>query len=114
MKQTQKVITRFPIESDLEIQNIKRLSDLINEVYDNAESGMWKRTGIRTNPAEVERLLRAQALVLAEIDSQLIAMELRRIIHSAEERTRTSTRLPLLAPEAIVLRRAKLLRLIKM
>ena len=43
MKQTQKVITRFPIESDLEIQNIKRLSDLINEVYDNAESGMWER-----------------------------------------------------------------------
>ena len=72
MKQTQKVITRFPIESDLEIQNIKRLSDLINEVYDNAESGMWKRNGIRTNPAEVERLLRAQALILAEIDGMLV------------------------------------------
>ena len=72
MKQTQKVMTRFPIESDLEIQNIKRLSDLINEVYDDAESGMWKRKGIRTNPAEVERLLRAQALILAEIDGMLV------------------------------------------
>jgi GNAT superfamily N-acetyltransferase len=68
MKQAQKVTTRFPIELDLRADNIKRLSDLINEVYDDAESGMWKRNGFRTNPAEVERLLRAQALILAEID----------------------------------------------
>ena len=40
MKQAQKVTTRFPIESDLEADNIKRLADLINEVYDDAESGM--------------------------------------------------------------------------
>jgi GNAT superfamily N-acetyltransferase len=72
MKPAQKVTTRFPIESDLEADKIKRLSDLINEVYDDAESGMWKRTGTRTNPAEVERLLRAQALILAEIDGVLV------------------------------------------
>jgi GNAT superfamily N-acetyltransferase len=72
MKQAQKVTTRFPIESDLEADNIKRLSDLINDVYDDAESGMWKRTGTRTNPAEVERLLRAQALIVAEIDGVLV------------------------------------------
>jgi hypothetical protein len=30
MKQAQKVTTRFPIESDLGTDNIKRLSDLIN------------------------------------------------------------------------------------
>lgn len=72
MKQAQKVTTRFPIESDLGADNIKRLSDLINEVYDEAESGMWKRKGTRTNPAEVERLLRAQALILAEIDGVLV------------------------------------------
>jgi len=71
MKQAEKVTTRFPIESDLGADNIKRLSDLINEVYDDAESGMWKRKGTRTNPAEVERLLRAQALILAEIDGAL-------------------------------------------
>ena len=45
MQQAQKVTTRFPIESDLGADNIKRLSDLINEVYDDAESGMWKRKG---------------------------------------------------------------------
>lgn len=34
---------------------------------------MWKQTGTRTKPAEVERLLRAQALILAEIDGVLVA-----------------------------------------
>ena len=72
MKQAHKVTTRFPIESDLGADNIKYLSDLINEIYDDAESGMWKRRGIRTNPGEVERLLRAQALILAEIDRVLV------------------------------------------
>jgi GNAT superfamily N-acetyltransferase len=72
MKQAQKVTTRLPIESDLRADNIKRLSDLINEVYDDAESGLWKRKGTRTNPAEVERMLRAQALILAEIDGALV------------------------------------------
>lgn len=72
MRQAQKVTTRFPIETDLGADNIKRLSDLINEVYDDAESGMWKRKGTRTNPAEVERLLRAQAIILAEIDGVFV------------------------------------------
>jgi GNAT superfamily N-acetyltransferase len=45
---------------------------LINEIYDDAESGMWKRKGTRTNPAEVERLLRAQALILVEINGVLV------------------------------------------
>jgi GNAT superfamily N-acetyltransferase len=72
MKQAHKVTTRFPLESDLAADNIKRLAGLINEVYDEAESGMWKRTGTRTNPAEVERLLRAQALILAEINGVLV------------------------------------------
>ena len=72
MKQAWKVTTRFPIESDLGADNIKRLSDLINEVYDDAESGMWKRKGVRTNLTEVEGLLRAQALILAEIGGALV------------------------------------------
>jgi hypothetical protein len=37
------VTTRFPIESDLDAGNIGRLTGLINEVYDDAESGVWKR-----------------------------------------------------------------------
>jgi GNAT superfamily N-acetyltransferase len=72
MKQTYTVMTRLPTESDLEADTIRRLSDLINEVYDDAESGMWKRKGTRTGPDEVERLLRAKALILAEIDGVLV------------------------------------------
>jgi hypothetical protein len=72
MKQAHKVTTRFPTESDLGADNIRALSELINEVYDEAESGMWKRKGTRTSRAEVERLLRAQALLLAKIDGVLV------------------------------------------
>ena len=65
-------MTRFPTASDLTPDNVKRLSDLINEVYDDAESGMWKRKGTRTNSAEVWRLLQARALILAEVDGVLV------------------------------------------
>src|SRR6478736_5322651 len=40
MKQAHKVTTRFPLPSDVGADSVKRLSDLINEVYDEAESGM--------------------------------------------------------------------------
>jgi hypothetical protein len=33
---------------------------------------MWKRQGTQTNPVEVECLLRAPALILAEIDGVLV------------------------------------------
>jgi GNAT superfamily N-acetyltransferase len=72
MKQAHKVTTRSPLPSDLGGDSVTRLSDLINEVYDEAESGMWKRKGTRTNRDEVERLLRAHALILAEIEGVLV------------------------------------------
>jgi GNAT superfamily N-acetyltransferase len=70
--EARKVTTRLPAESDRDADTVKRLTDLINDVYDDAESGMWKRKGVRTNPAEVERLLHAGALILAEIDGLLV------------------------------------------
>jgi GNAT superfamily N-acetyltransferase len=72
MEEGKHITTRFPATSDFDTGNIERLSDLINEVYDDAESGMWKRRGIRTTPTEVERLLRARALILAEIDGVIV------------------------------------------
>jgi GNAT superfamily N-acetyltransferase len=66
------VTTRFPTEADLTASTINKLATLINAVYDDAESGMWKRLGMRTNPGEVERLLRNKALILAELDSMLV------------------------------------------
>jgi GNAT superfamily N-acetyltransferase len=67
-----RVTTRFPVNSDVEAGVVKCLSDMINGVYDVAESGMWKRAGTRIEPAAVERLLRAAALILAEIDGELV------------------------------------------
>ena len=72
MNPTPGVTTRFPVAADLEAGRVERLSRLINDVYDNAESGMWKRTGTRTGPTEVERMLRDRALILAEIDGQVV------------------------------------------
>ena len=45
MKHARHVTTRFADESDLAIDRIERLSDLVNEVYDDAESGIrfWLR-----------------------------------------------------------------------
>lgn len=68
VKQAEKVRIRFPTTSDLDAGSIERLSGLINDAYDAAEAGMWKRRGTRTTAAEVERLLRARALILAEVD----------------------------------------------
>jgi GNAT superfamily N-acetyltransferase len=72
MKQSRTIATRLPTPSDLEPGNVRRLSDLINDVYDDAESGMWKRRGTRTNPDEVAKLLRAGALILAELDGVVV------------------------------------------
>lgn len=72
MQHGRRVTTRFPTDSDLEPHNVELLSSLINEVYDDAESGMWKRKGTRTSPVEVERLLRSNSLILAEIDGVLV------------------------------------------
>jgi len=66
------VTTRFPVDSDLEAGAVERLSELINEVYDDAESGMWKRKVTRTDTGAVERVLRESALILAEIDGELV------------------------------------------
>ncbi len=65
-KESAGVACRLPAEPDLDRQAIRRLCDLINRVYDEAESGMWKENGTRTRPAEVEELLRTRALILAE------------------------------------------------
>lgn len=60
------VVCRFPVEKDLDAGAIRHLCELINRVYDEAEAGMWKAKSTRTTPAEVEELLRARALILAE------------------------------------------------
>jgi GNAT superfamily N-acetyltransferase len=45
---------------------------LINRVYDAAESGMWKRQGVRTTPDRVRELLKNKRLILAELDDEIV------------------------------------------
>lgn len=72
MDSEQKLVTRFPVPENLEDASVRKLSDLINAVYDDAESGMWKRKGTRTTPDQVERLLKEKGLILAELDGVIV------------------------------------------
>ena len=66
------VSCRKPRAADLEAESVEHLVNLINRVYDEAESGMWKRRGTRTNPVRVRELLRDQRLILAEINGVVV------------------------------------------
>ena len=63
---------REPPEGDLADDVVERLVDLINRVYDEAESGLWKRPGTRTNRDQVRTLLRGKRLILAELDGAIV------------------------------------------
>jgi GNAT superfamily N-acetyltransferase len=63
---------REPREADLADKTVGHLADLINRVYDAAESGMWKRRGVRTTPEKVRELLKTKRLILAELDDEIV------------------------------------------
>ncbi|MFO0390101.1 MAG: GNAT family N-acetyltransferase [Alphaproteobacteria bacterium] len=67
-----KIKTRFPNERDLDAQAVKQLCMLVNDVYDDAERGLWKVSDSRTNAQEIEKLLREKALILAEKDGRIV------------------------------------------
>ena len=48
-----------------------QVADLINQVYEVAESGMWVSGATRTTPGEVADLTRAGEIVVADLDGQL-------------------------------------------
>lgn len=72
MKGSRTITTRLPTPADLEPARVRRLADLINDVYGDAESGMWQAGATRTNPDEVARLLSDGALILAELDGVVV------------------------------------------
>ena len=41
---------------------------MINEVYDEAESGMWKEKGVRTNPEQITQLIKESSLIVCQLD----------------------------------------------
>lgn len=63
---------RFPCAGDVDPARVDRLTELVNRVYDAAESGMWKLQGTRTSPEEIARLLRARELILAEYRGNVV------------------------------------------
>src|SRR5262245_56931682 len=63
---------REPSEGDFTDDAVERLVALINRVYDEAESGMWRRPGTRTNRDQVRTLLRNKKLILAELDGAIV------------------------------------------
>jgi len=72
MNPERKLICRFPTTHDLKEEMVWSLSNLVNRVYDEAESGMWKREAIRTNPKQIRKLLGENALILAELDGKIV------------------------------------------
>jgi len=72
MNLEQKLICRLPTRHDLKEEVVRSLSNLINAVYDDAESGMWKRKETRTNFEQVRNLLEENALILAELDGEIV------------------------------------------
>ena len=63
---------REPRTADLTDASIEHLVDLINSAYDEAESGLWIRPGTRTNRDQVQELLRANRLILAELNGAVV------------------------------------------
>jgi GNAT superfamily N-acetyltransferase len=63
---------RRPSEADLTDDAVGHLVDLINRVYDEAESGMWRRPGTRTSRDQVRELLKDKRLILADLNGTIV------------------------------------------
>ena len=50
---------------------VERLSDLINEVYEIAESGLWRSGARRTTADELAELIAAREIVVATLDGEI-------------------------------------------
>ena len=64
--------TRLPKSTDLNEITVNHLTDLINRVYDNAESGIWKPKVMRTTADEVRKYLESSNLILSEVDNVIV------------------------------------------
>ena len=66
------IFCRLPCDGDLDPPRVERLTELVNRVYDEAESGMWKAQGTRTSPRQIAELLEAHGLILAEYQGNVV------------------------------------------
>ena len=62
---------RLASGADLDPDRLDQLTRLINEVYADAEAGMWIPSALRTNHEELSSLIGKGNLMLAEIEGVL-------------------------------------------
>jgi GNAT superfamily N-acetyltransferase len=53
-------------------EDLAGLVQLINDVYDVAEDGMWKQKGVRTNLEELRKLIEQKRLIVATSNGNII------------------------------------------
>jgi GNAT superfamily N-acetyltransferase len=59
---------------------VAQVAGLVNRVYAEAESGLWRANADRTNAQEVAAFIRAEELVTARLDGELVgAVRIQRI-----------------------------------
>ncbi|MBL4603561.1 MAG: GNAT family N-acetyltransferase [Emcibacteraceae bacterium] len=58
--------------NDANTQTINRLVSLINQVYDQAEKGMWAIEGGRANAPDIEDFLKNGKLYLADYEGEIV------------------------------------------
>ena len=65
---------------------IARITDLVNQVYAEAEKGLWEENTDRTSTAEMAGLVRAGEIAVARVDGDLAgSVRLRRLDESTGE-----------------------------
>ena len=57
--------TVMPQKESYTDDEILKLSELINNVYNDAESGMWKINNSRTTPEKIKDLIQKKNLIVA-------------------------------------------------
>ncbi|MCP5380830.1 MAG: GNAT family N-acetyltransferase [Kordiimonadaceae bacterium] len=69
------ISTRHVDDKDLNPKTIKRITDLINRVYAEAESDLWKAgMANRTNIEEIENFIHKKQLIIAENDGEIVGV----------------------------------------
>jgi len=64
--------TIMPNEESFTNDDILVLSKLINNVYNDAESGMWKIDILRTTPEEINNLILKKNLIIAYFNNNIV------------------------------------------
>ncbi|MDG4822723.1 GNAT family N-acetyltransferase [Asanoa sp. WMMD1127] len=68
------------IARDADDAFVNRVAELVNQVYADAEKGIWQPGALRTSVAEMESVVRAGELAVARLDGELVgAVRLQRL-----------------------------------